>query len=1700
MRPNRRTISAYPCLAVVFFLFFLFCLACLLASAAALAQGAPSGFELALHGPREVLADRTACFRGVAYAVYGLAELKPLARARVRARVRGSHADDGEKSAARGWRMVAADERGSFRIDVQMPENGEGTPKLEIGIGDGQGERIFTFPLELGRPWVIDLVTDRLLYEPGETIHVWARLRDLRSLRPLAGRAIRFSLPDTIAAGEKTASTDASGVAALAVPIPREAAEGGYRVQARIDDAETESERFRIGTRIQQRLFAEASLTPAIVEPHELVAVSVKVTAASGTVVRGATVAIEIDGGEAATAVTDSQGIAKASVRAPAYLEHQTGVVSVRVEAKHPGYGSTSAHAALGLRVPLKLDIEAVAPNAGLVPELDSQLFIRVSKGDDTPPPVGTPLEVRGASIRGGIQRTTTDRNGLAVVPTRLPRVGGASAMRSSEQASDAAGEESDWQYEDGDEDGETNGWGTTVTIEVAGDAPRAVRLEIPVRPGVEVVPRVARPVVTPGDAIEIALARRGRAIRLPVVVELQSDTELLEVRVVNAGEQRVAMRAPVDRVGILQVRARPLVQGGAEEGTGGYDALLLRPAQPSFPELHADRDTFSVRSVAKLRLSTRPGAPRSWAAVLVRDLAAHGGETPFAREFLEEQVEQQLDQAVVDPAAASSDLFLRTALAAYVWKETMPRLANETVDVLGRPLPARDGLEVSEDRGVWRDPFPLADELRRRGLRDLLRSVEELLDNALDEGRLADVVAGTGQASRFRPDILAEPEILALIEPAPVTLGNGSLTLAMLEAADPSFSFEHVARRIARKRLVQLAVALARFLDPGDEASPQERILAREPHDRWLALMIERGTIRAEQLADPWGGTFAIRPSRAPVLVVAVEAANLELVSPGPDNRLGTGDDVRDPFARAVPAGTPYAVASGEDELMDRLSCLSPGKDVLGRLLTAYSRVETAISEEEIGDAVDAEVYGGLIGNEVGEMHGGFGTIGRGHGAGSGIGSARLRTSGGTAGGIVGLASFVRERFPATLLFASSLPVDPSGWTKIEIPLADAVTTYLVEVIVWGSDGWTWWTSTKIRVDKGTVVDAPIPRYAISGDVLRIPVRINNRTASDQTVSVTLAATGAYAQPEPLEAPRNMAAGEPPSSLPMVQAKESTSLDGRVLGTSRPLRIPANDAVEVTIPITPTEVGDSHVVLSTYAQDGALLDAARWPMTTYAPTRRARLSHDFLVRGAGSTVFEIPGEASPRGGGEIALRVGSGVFAVPERSEWVAGAEELFAAWAESWTAKPGISPELMHTLDEDSGSTRTKALAAVWAVPAVPDRPISDALQEVARDSARRGASREDLFEKAKTLLYLAPAVLHIRERSTLAPDLTATLRQLRAGLEASVVEATDAPHLWALAAAALAWTAPPGASLERVAELVRRVRRYEVQIGIDSLILSPGEWPSSEIHYEATALLGLAEIKLGDYDRAFERLSTLGRLEIDHGALDPNARTVARVAAVAGAVGPPPESALVMVDGSRFRVPLTGGVGRLTLPALASPGRHQVSVELPARHRLAVHLRGTVEFGLPWHVAPASTGLRPGSIRAAVEGEPRSRDEHAGLALVVRNRSPRTIGRPVVEIGLPAGAELDEAARAIIRWHTAVEPDATRGTLRLELHALPPGGIREIPLPIRWTVAGQLQGLGIASFPSDNPEDVSVTPPRTWDIGEPEVAVQPQPEVQR
>ena len=1580
-------------------------------SAASAAAQPFTGYELALSGSSTLTAGRTQRLRGVAYRVRGVATLVPFAGP-VRARFSSHEGIDG------AWAAARASADGTFAIELAVPDDAPTRgARVEVEVGPDDEARRFELPVSVRAPFDVMLRTDRRLYEPGEPVHVWALVRDTRSGRPIVGQALEVTVQgEPVRTIERTITTAESGVAELSFELLESAPEGEVGVTLRVGPSLTRSVAFRVGTRTWERMLATVRVSPEEVAPHASATARVAVTTASGAPTAGATVQVTVDGRESYGGTTGPDGVANVAIRAPAYLVHETGIASVRASIAHAAHGSLEVSGYMRLAVPLALQLELVPRHGALVPEIDDVLYVRVRDGAGDPPPAGTEVIVMGPGLPSGGASARTDDNGLAEIPVRLP-IGAAAS------------------------DGE--GTRASFVVRVVGPLERLARIAVDVARAAEVVPTLAQSVLAPGDRVEVALARRPSAAARPIMVELLGrDGELLWSERVASRVSRVTIDLPRDRVGLFSVLARPVREDESLEGVGAFDALIVRPAQPSFVRVEPERPRWTVGETARVRLHTPPGAPRSFAAVLVRDLAAHGGEEPFRRSFLDHAFER----AVLDPSGPSAARLARAALAAHAGADVAPPIAGPLVDALGLPSEEQTGEGVSPTRGTLRDPWPLARELARRGIAPFMVQLEEQLEEALASGGLDELTERAGAARRFRDEPIGE------------TLGEGELTPSLLTAVDPSFTYENVARRVARGRLVRLMVRLAHYLDPGEDATPEARMAAREPWARWLPRMVERGVIEAEDLADPWGGRFTLRPtSGAPIFALASSAARLELVSPGPDGRPGTADDVRDPFARVVPAGTPYAVASGEDALMRSLAILSVTERTLAAIAEAYRRTNAEVMEEQIGDAVSARVSEGTIGL------GALGTIGHGSGTGSGYGRGAGGLSGRThrvpsirvgQARVSGLARVVRERFPPTLLFEGAIDVDPSGVTELAVPLADAVTTYLVETIVWREDGWIWSDDARFEVDRDIVIDAPVPDVAHVGDRLRLPLRVSNRGDQAREVRVSL-----------LPEPALGVAGSPEPAA---------------------LTIAPGGAAVVPVEVALDRVGDATLSVVVTTPSGEALDAVRRPIRVVTPARRVHVERDTLALGSGVLEIVVPEGADPRRG-RVRLGVGLGMFEVPSGEPWM--------AWG----------PHGRLSRDADLASARGVELAfALGATRRQRPRDVETALARLSAELDALGEGEADLPRRARTramsLIGLAPLA---RAARSAASDGQPTAAQARsAGAEvgcrhersdrcdrlgvralttriarevsADAAAATEDPETWVVSAAGLGWSAPE-AHRGRIAELVRRLDRHAVEVGED-------RWLPTADAPRSTVLLAMAELSLGSRERAFVLLRTVARWAALGHPLPSDVRALARAAADRLMGGEAPDAVAIEVDGERHEVPLLDGAAELDLPSLAGSGRHMVRVTLGGDAPLWV--RVDADYGLPWSVRPP----RPGPLRMSLEGEVGALESVSELELVVVNRAPRTIPRPIVEIELPTGAELTEAERA--RMGIRVR-SITRGEGVLTLHLAPqrPGNELRIPLPIRWSVAGTLAGLGMVGYAEDRPDDVTVLAPRDLAIEEAE-----------
>lgn len=266
--------------------------------------------------------------------------------------------------------------------------------------------------------------------------------------------------------------------------------------------------------------------------------------------------------------------------------------------------------------------------------------------------------------------------------------------------------------------------------------------------------------------------------------------------------------------------------------------------------------------------------------------------------------------------------------------------IAAQTPRDLAAPYVLRDGEVTSvrrpnnaAARGLLRDAHRLRARFRTGRLGLVFRAVEEYIASHGPEG----VTRRQGGQTVFTASALE-----AMLEDGDLgmegrhDLGGRELRLDSLRAMAPHFRFENVARRVTRERLLHVLQYVQTFVRERELDMPFAR--QGSPNDWWVEMQSQGLDARK----DGWGRPlrFQRRDSRFGGID---PVRGWELVSAGPDGRFGNADDVWDPSARVLPAGSLYARAMNEERIVRQLQGVALGNALLLGSPGASSETSTA-------------------------------------------------------------------------------------------------------------------------------------------------------------------------------------------------------------------------------------------------------------------------------------------------------------------------------------------------------------------------------------------------------------------------------------------------------------------------------------------------------------------------------------------------------------------------------------------------------------------------------------------------------------------------------------------------------------------------------------------------------------------------------------
>jgi len=213
------------------------------------------------------------------------------------------------------------------------------------------------------------------------------------------------------------------------------------------------------------------------------------------------------------------------------------------------------------------------------------------------------------------------------------------------------------------------------------------------------------------------------------------------------------------------------------------------------------------------------------------------------------------------------------------------------------------------------------------------------------------------------------------------------------------------------------------------------------------LEILVKDNYLKAEDLTDPWGRKFVVKPPEK-------EGAVPEIVSPGPDGVLGNGDDVR--FSKLQESYWEFE----EDELGVR------GGEV--RMLREEALPKGAMMDK-----------GKVAANEV------------------------PMPSKPNTGGDQQKQVRVREYFPETLYTNPEVVTDEKGNASISLAMADSITTWRLSAFASSLTGRMGNTTAGIKVFQDFFIDIDFPVALTQGDEISVPVAVYNYLKEDQTVKL---------------------------------------------------------------------------------------------------------------------------------------------------------------------------------------------------------------------------------------------------------------------------------------------------------------------------------------------------------------------------------------------------------------------------------------------------------------------------------------------------------------------------------------------------------------------------------------------------------------------
>ena len=926
---------------------------------------------------------------------------------------------------------AVSDAGGRAALSFDVPADLERSFQLVIEVRSPRRvQRRFEVTVQLGRRYRTELHVDRRTIEPGGTLQAWGRVMDLARGRPSSEHALTIQVRG---GAPQKARTDRRGVFHVAVQAP-DLPQTAFSVEASATDADPVKVEGKVAAVAPPpALVIVARPERDVVAPGALVQVDVTVRTAQGRPVPGATLTgLSIPQAKkdkpkvVKPTLTDGQGRARVPWRvvSTAPLSDVTG----QLQAVREGLGTGSA--TVRVRSTRRTQLLAWAVEGGaLVPGLPGRLFLRGFHPDGRPL-AGAAVRVDAGQPTAG-PTITTDAEGVAVVDVTVGK------PKPSQDCS-----------------------GPTTSAAMVHLGSGTEELCLPVDPEATVRVRPRSPATTAGQPVEIELEWRPTVAAAPVAVTVLAHDpggaswRPVAQAVAPPRARRIVLRPSPDEVGLLWVRARPLVGPARQEVRGG-GALVWSSPGPGLalsvaPSPGTSGAPFTSGGAQALRVPT----PR-----MVLDLQGSGADpaSGFAMALPVDEGERLLGELRSTHGQRPEPGGGPARLAGFLAANTPVDDAAAGILHEGKVLPVAMPAQPAE-LGLLRDPWRSRARFVRGRLGRLLRAVEDHVAAHIPD-RLRQVAIRGPRGWRFNREMLRGITDKLGAE-SMGGLDGSPLTIDALQRLAPAFVYDNVARRLTRQRLLDLLVLLRAFVREHrlDHAWPR-----RGDPTTWLIGLVDwqpadtGQSVERAQLFDAWGRPFVLR--RAPggrARFRSIEpVVGYELISMGPDGRAGTDDDVYDPFGRVLRGGV-YAEAVGEETLLARLRGVEFGRATIEALAKVFEVEESADQEAPVARSTRPW-------------------------------NAPSRAPSPTVDDLA--LHQARGAWPTASVFQAL----GSQGVGVTLALSPEPHRYLVVAGAYGRQGVAVFAASPLEGGAPLLLDAPLPQRLRQGEQLVVPVRLTN-------------------------------------------------------------------------------------------------------------------------------------------------------------------------------------------------------------------------------------------------------------------------------------------------------------------------------------------------------------------------------------------------------------------------------------------------------------------------------------------------------------------------------------------------------------------------------------------------------------------------------